>query len=140
MKISSVILLQINGWTAVLIGSLILIDPVGMFSTYGLQSNLSSGLLSELRAPGGLLLACGIIIIRNTLREELYEFGLQLSIMVYGGYGFSRLLSFAFDGAPPIEIMFATVIELMLCLLSMLVLWKRQKNSGFSKETPSAVA
>lgn len=132
MKKLTITLLHINGWLAVLIGSLILFNPVGMFSTYGLQSDLSSGLLSELRAPGGLLLASGLMIIRNTQKEELYDFGFQLSIMVYGGYGFARLLSFALDGRTPVEIIIATIIELGLCMFSVFILLKRQQARHFS--------
>ncbi len=56
----SVILLHVNGWTAVLIGSMIAFNPAAMMGTFGLPSELSVGLLSELRAPGGLLITCGL--------------------------------------------------------------------------------
>lgn len=121
-------LLHLNGWVAVLIGSLIVIDPVSLLSSYGLQSNLSTGLLSELRAPGGLLIVSGLIIVGSAVNIFPWEHGLQLSVMVYGSYGGVRLLGLAVDGLPPQEILIATGIELILCGLSILVLRRQRVN------------
>ena len=111
-------LLHLNAWIAFLIGGLIVLSPISMLSAYGFQSEISTGLMSELRAPGGLLIVCGLLILRSALSKENYQQGLQVSIMVYGGYGGARLLGFALDGQPPLEILLATAIELILCTLS----------------------
>jgi len=126
MKKLTVSLLQLNGWAAVLIGSYIVLDPVTMLAPYGLQSDLSAGLMSELRAPGGLLLICGLMIARCGLNSALHTQGLMLSIAVYGGYGGARLLGFILDGQPPIEILVATTIELVLLVLSSAVIYKQK--------------
>lgn len=126
MKNTTLLLLHINGWTAILIGSLMVIDPVSMLHSYGLQSDLSAGLLSELKAPGGLLIASGLMMIRYSISEALHERGLQTAIMVYGGYGSVRLLGIAVDGMPPFEILVATGIELFLCGVSLITFWKIQ--------------
>ena len=107
-------LLQLNGWVAVLIGSFIVLDPVTLLQPYGLQSELSAGLLSELRAPGGLLIGCGLLIVRCSIAAELHQLGLMASAMVYGGYGSVRLLGFLVDGQPPTEILIAFAIEVVL--------------------------
>ncbi len=124
MKKLTVSLLQLNGWVAVLIGSFIVIDPVSMLSNYGLPSDLSTGLMSELRAPGGLLIASGLLIIRYSLNSRLYDQGLLISVLVYGSYGSVRLISMLADGIPPMEILTATAIELLLFGLSLIAILK----------------
>lgn len=96
--------LHLNGWVAVLIGSFIVLDPASMLASCGLQSELSAGLMSELRAPGGLLLVCGLAIVFCSSRPAIVHSGLLLSIMVYGAYGSVRLLAMLIDGLPPVEI------------------------------------
>ncbi|MCP5347375.1 MAG: DUF4345 domain-containing protein [Gammaproteobacteria bacterium] len=110
--------LHVNGWVAVLIGSYIVLDPVSMITLNGLQSALSAGQLSELRAPGGLLFVCGLTIVFCASRPATVLSGLLLSIMVYGGYGSVRLLAMLLDGPPPAGIQLATAIEIGLCVLS----------------------
>ncbi|MEQ8409352.1 MAG: DUF4345 domain-containing protein [Gammaproteobacteria bacterium] len=120
--------LTLNGWVAVLIGSFIVFEPVNMLSGYGLQPNLSPALMSELRSPGGLLFACGLVIAHSALAADNYERGLKLSTMVYGGYGITRLLSIVVDGEPAVDIMLAAAIEIALLLLSGLALLKLNRN------------
>ena len=120
-------LLHVNGWVAVLIGSFIILDPISVLSSYGLQSDLSTGLLSELRAPGGLLLVCGLGIIFCATTPGYAHSGLLLSIMVYGGYASVRLLAILLDGVPPVEIQLAASIEVVLCGLSAFSLFKSEK-------------
>lgn len=122
--------LHLNGWVAVLIGSFIILDPVNLLAPYGLQAELSAGLLSELRAPGGLLLASGLVIVFCASRPSTARNGLLLSIMVYGGYGSVRLLAILLDGPPAAEIQLAMAIEAGLCLLSAMSLYKVQFRDG----------
>lgn len=122
-------LLHLNGWVAVLIGCFILIDPETMFSSYGLPTDLSAGLMSELRAPGGLLISSGLLIVRNSLTTQRHQRGLQVSILVYGSYGIARLLSISLDGLPPAEILTAMGIELGLVLLSIIALTALRQQS-----------
>lgn len=122
----TVSLLHLNGWVAVLIGSFIVMDPISMLSNYGLQSDLSIGLMSELRAPGGLLIASGLLIVRTSLNSKLFDQGLLVSALVYGSYGSVRLLSMLVDGLPPMEILIATTIEIVLFVLSLAAMNRRE--------------
>lgn len=124
-------LLHLNGWVAVLIGSFTVINPVSMLASYGLQSDLSAALLSELRAPGGLLTASGLAIVQSSLSADSFQRGLTLSVMVYGSYGSVRVLGILLDGIPATEILMATAIELTLCVVSIIALTtlhKRRRN------------
>ena len=118
MNKHSHVLLHINGWVAALIGVFIVVEPVTMLSPYGLQPELSNSLLSELRAPGGLLFFCGLAILYSAFTPNLRERGLYLSVMLYGSYATGRLLSILVDGMPQMEILAALTIESMLCGLS----------------------
>ena len=124
--------LHVNAWVAVLIGSIIMLDPVSLLAPYGLQADLSTGLLSELRAPGGLLLVSGLVIVFCASRPSTAHSGILLSIMVYGGYGSVRLLAMLLDGLPPAEIQLATAIEVGLCVLSAMSLHKLQLRDGLA--------
>ncbi len=115
-------LLQLNGWVLVLIGTYIILSPVGMLSPYGLQAELSAGLLSELRAPGALLLSSGLFIIHSAFNSSRHEQGFYLSVLVYGSYASARALGILLDGIPQIEIVAALAVELTLCGLSLAVL------------------
>ena len=121
-------ILHLNGWVAVLIGSFIVIDPASMLASYGLQSELSAALLSELRAPGGLLIACGLAIVQSTFSADNFQRGLTFSIMVYGSYGGVRVLGIFFDGIPATGILMATAIEFVLCMVSIIALTTLQKR------------
>ncbi len=125
-------LLQLNGWVAALIGSFIVLDPITMLEPYGLQPELTVGLLSELRAPGGLLIGCGLMIVRCSLDSDLYRLGLMTSALVYGSYGGVRLLGFLLDGQPPIEILTAFAIEFVLFALALYSYWRIRQVSGVS--------
>lgn len=113
------VLLHVNGWVAALIGIFIVLEPVSMLSPYGLQAELSSSLLSELRAPGGLLIVCGLTIVHSAIIPHFRERGLYLSVMVFGSYAAVRLFSTFLDGIPEIEILGALAIESILCALSL---------------------
>ena len=129
MSRAAITLLHLNGWVAVLIGSFIVLDPVSMLSSYGLQPAPSTGLLSELRAPGGFLIASGLFIVRCALQRQRYRQGFELSALLYGGYGFSRLIAWVADGQPPEAIVIAAAIELTLFAASLFMLMKgKEKN------------
>ncbi|MFK7864295.1 MAG: DUF4345 domain-containing protein [Pseudohongiellaceae bacterium] len=125
-------LLHLNGWVAVLIGVFIVIEPISMLSPYGLQTELSNSLLSELRAPGGMLIVCGLTIVHSAVVPHFRERGLYLSAMVYGSYAGGRLLSIFLDGIPQIEILSALAIELTLCGLSLVAIGNSRDNPALS--------
>lgn len=125
------VILQINGLVAILIGFTILLDPIAMLTPYGFQASVSTGLLSELRAPGGLLIVCGLMMSRYGFNSGDYRSGLQISIMVYGAYWSARMVGLLLDGSPPIEIWTAATIEFLLFFSSVLLMLKYRKESSY---------
>ena len=52
-----------SGLTAIGIGSAILLFPATFYATYGIELASDASLASEIRAPGGALLAMGLLML-----------------------------------------------------------------------------
>ncbi len=104
------------------IGAAILLVPHSFFAESGVTLGRDPSLLSEIRAPGGLLLASGVVVLLGAVWRSIRRRALMLAAIVYGSFGVSRLLSIAIDGMPSESLFGATGIELLLaalCLLSL---------------------
>ena len=73
-------------------------------------------LLSELKAPAGLLVITGSLMIVGSARSRLAKAALTLGGLVYGSYGLSRIFSLILDGWPSQALIIATAIELVLAV------------------------
>ncbi|MGH1364186.1 MAG: DUF4345 domain-containing protein [Calditrichia bacterium] len=114
-------LLAVSGLIALGIGFTILFQPHALFASNGIALGDDPNLLSEVRAPGGLLIGCGIAILLSTFRYRNLHFALMLSATAYGLFGMSRLISMLLDGVPSSPLIAATVVELLIggvCLLA----------------------
>jgi hypothetical protein len=117
------ILLGIAGVILLLVGAMTLLQPQVFFASEGITLGSDPGLLSEIRAPGGLLIGCGISILVGAFRPTITQTPLMLSAIVYGSFGLSRLLSMGLDGLPSTSLMGATVVELVIggwCVVALL--------------------
>ena len=74
-------------------------------------------LLSEIRAPGGLLATSALLILIGVFRQNLRSIALILTVLIYGSFGFSRLVSLVLDGIPSNSLLTATVIELVMAAI-----------------------
>ncbi len=102
------------GLTALGIGGFILLDPQMFFMQNGVVLGDSPDLLSEIRAPGGLLFAAGAVIFAGAVHERLTHIAQLTAVVVFGAYGVSRAISFAVDGAPSNALIAAMIIELAI--------------------------
>lgn len=117
------ILLNVAGVILLLVGAATLFQPQAFFATEGVILGSDPNLLSEIRAPGGLLIGCAIAILLGTLRQTITQTPLILAAIVYGSFGLSRLLSMVLDGVPSSSLVGATAVELIvggLCVGSLL--------------------
>ena len=117
------ILLGASGVILLLVGAATLLQPHAFFASEGIRLGNAPGLLSEIRAPGGLLIGCAISILLGAFRQTLTQTPLMLSAIVYGSFGLSRLLSIGLDGLPSASLMGATAVELAIggwCVVSLL--------------------
>ncbi len=123
--------LVIAGLVLLAIGLAVLVAPHGFHGSNGISLGDNPNLLSEIRAPGGLLAGCGIFILLGALRQRLRLQAMQLSTLVYGSYGVARLISLASDGMPSSSIVGATLIELIIALIGISMLWLSRNHTSY---------
>ena len=108
------VFLALSGTIAALIGLSVLFMPHAFFATNHITLGSDPNLMSEIRAPGGLLLASGVIMLCGAVMRSLIRAALLTGAVVFSMYGVSRLVSLAFDGMPSSSIFGALVIELVV--------------------------
>ena len=113
--------LGLSGALAAAIGASVLFFPHSFFATNHILLGSDPNLLSEIRAPGGLLLAAGAIMIAGAMLKSLLRSALFAAAIVFSMYGVSRLVSIALDGVPSSSIIGALVIELVIGMIASLL-------------------
>jgi len=116
------ILLGVSGMLLLIIGAAILLQPHAFFATSGITLANNPDLLSEIRAPGGLLVGCAVVILLGAFRQSITKSALILSAIVYGSYGFTRMFSMMLDGLPSASLIAAAAMEITvgaLCLFAL---------------------
>ncbi|MEM7248172.1 MAG: DUF4345 domain-containing protein [Acidobacteriota bacterium] len=99
---------------AVGIGAAILFFPTAFHASYGTTLGSDANLLSEIRAPGGALLALGCLMLIGAFVRSFTFASTSIAAAVYLSYGLSRLLSLGLDGMPDSGLLVAAALELGL--------------------------
>lgn len=130
MKNSKVLktILLISGLMLTGFGAAILFMPVEMAALNGIEFGGQISLLSETRAPGGALLASGILIMSGAFLAKLTFTSVVVSALVYLSYGLSRILSMATDGMPAEGLVQVAVLEIVTGLVCVFALVKYREN------------
>ena len=136
----TVIYLVIAGLLLLAIGSAILLAPLAFHGSNGVILGDNPNLLSEVRAPGGLLAASGIIILVGAFRVRLRVSAVQLATLVYGSFGLGRLMSMALDGMPSSSIVGATSLELIVAFVGLVILRRAHMQRTASRSFAAAPA
>ncbi|QDU83153.1 hypothetical protein Pla163_02500 [Planctomycetes bacterium Pla163] len=128
------LLLAASGLVAIGVGAALALDPVGFQAAQGIDAkHLAVGhhasALSELRAPGGALVAIGLVALAGAFRASLASAALVAAAAVYLGYGLARLSSLVLDGRPSDELLVALGFELVLGGLCALALLGRARST-----------
>ncbi len=133
------VILVISGLIGVAVGGAILLTPVAFHATSGIELGGNISLLNEIRAPGGALLASGILIISGAFLTELTFTSIVLSTLLYLSYGSSRIISMMADGKPAETLIQAAVLEIIIGLVCAFALVKYRKkhivHSEMAKDT-----
>ncbi|MFK7995269.1 MAG: DUF4345 domain-containing protein [Granulosicoccus sp.] len=124
-KIQAVVLF-VSGTLLALVGAAIITSPAAFFGSNSIELGQNISLLNELKAPAGLLLAAGIIMIIAVFREKHYNFALGLSALIYLSYAAGRTMSMVVDGAPASGLVLAAVLEAAIGLACLLVIQSRR--------------
>ncbi len=114
--------LAITGVLVVFVGGSLLLDPVGFEASAGLQLGRDASLLSEFRAPGGALLAGGIVIALGAFISRMAPLSTLVAAVILLSYGLSRIVGIALDGIPSATLLAAMAVELGVGVVSLLVL------------------
>lgn len=130
------IYLAIAGLLLLAIGGAILLAPHAFHGSNGIELGNNPTMLSEIRAPGGLLAGAAILALISVFRLGLRAFTTPLMVLIYGSFGLARLLSIMQDGMPAGSIIGATILELVVAAIGIAILW-RQRNAPASE---SAIA
>ncbi len=124
MKNSRVLkaILLISGLIAAGFGGVILLMPVAFYAENGVGLGGNVSLLNEIRAPGGAMLASGILVMSGAFVARLAFTATVMSAVLYLAYGLSRVLSILVDGVPIDGLVQATVLELVVGLVCLFAL------------------
>lgn len=129
----------ISGLTAAGIGLALLFFPVAFQSTSGIILGDNVNLLSETRAPGGLLFSSGLLILLGTFIPRLTFTAIVLSTLIYLSYGISRIFSMVIDGIPSESLVIATVLEIIIGLAAVYALLKYRPEGQKSGDARNAL-
>ncbi len=127
MKLRSVVtrrlVLLLSGLVACGIAGAIFVAPDAFYAGYGIDLGGDATLANELKAPAGVLLVSGLLMLAGVFRSALVVVSLATASTVYLAYGLSRVVSIAIDGIPHNAIVGAAVFELVVgavCLAMLL--------------------
>ena len=116
--------LVLAGLLLLTIGGTLILAPHAFHGGNGVVLGDNPNLLSEIRAPGGILVSSAIIILIGAFRAPLRLRAVQLTTLVYGSFGVPRLVSIALDGLPASSIVAAMALELAFALIGLVMLWR----------------
>ncbi len=116
-------LLVVSGLILVGIGGALLLAPEAMHAMNGVVLADNASLLSEIRAPGALLIGGGLIILVSAFVRTLMVSGLALSGLIYGTYAIGRLVSIGLDGLPADSLVTAAGLEVVLGVAGLIGAW-----------------
>jgi len=111
------------GLIAAGIAAMILFAPAAFYEGYAIEIGADISLANELRAPAGLLLLSGLLMLAGAFRSEFAIPSLTVATAVYLSYGLSRIASMAIDGVPHSGLVSAAVIEIAIggiCLVDLM--------------------
>ena len=124
------LILGLSGVCAVAVGAAILVDPVSFHAENGIVIGRDASSLSEARAPGGVRLVRGAVMLAGVFRRGLTAAVTGIAALVYLAYGASRLIGMAMDGMamdgmPASGLVTATVGEIVLGGANLVVVFSR---------------
>ncbi len=121
-QVARKLVLLISGLVAIGIAATILFAPDMFYAAYGIELAGNTNLTNELKAPAGVLLVAGLLMLAGVFRTHLTTAGLMVATAIYLPYGLSRLLSIALDGVPHSGLVGAAIFEIAVgavCLLAL---------------------
>ena len=128
-------LLALSGALLGGIGGSLLIAPRAFLGMSHIHVAPDPSLLSEVSAPGGILIIIAVLMILGSIKARFTDLALVAGALVYGSYGISRMVSMAINGLPTESLIVATVIELSVAAI--LVALKLRSTPRHSETKPA---
>lgn len=125
------LVLAFSGLIAVAIAGAILVSPSLFYAGYGIDVAGNATLVNELKAPAGMLLSAGVLMLAGAFMPRYIAISLVTATAVYLSYGLSRVVSIAVDGPPHDGMVSAASIEIAIgaiCLLTLLHFRRANRN------------
>lgn len=132
-------LLLTCGLLATGIAVTILFVPDAFYSGYGIDIGSDASLANELKAPAGLLLIAGLVMLAGVFKVKFAVPSLAMATMIYLSYGLSRLLSMAIDGIPHSGLVSAAALEIALGAVCFVELMRRRKTGLAGRDSAGGV-
>lgn len=98
------------------IGGALILAPRDFLAMSHVVVESDAGLMSELAAPGGVLLISSVLMLAGAVRIRFADPALVIGAILYGSYGAGRLISLMLHGLPPASLVAAMVIELAVAV------------------------
>ncbi len=108
--------LTASGSILIGIGSWLMSAPTIFLATSEVIVERDAGLISEVTAPSGMLVIIGAFMIFSAIKTRLASLGLAAGALVYGSYGFSRLVSHYLHGTPSDQLVVVMYFELGMAI------------------------
>lgn len=119
-----------------LIGGALMFDPKSFLAMNQVLVERDPGLMSELSAPSGVLIATAALMWVGAIKLRFARLALMVGAVIYGSYGIGRMVSLILHGPPSEALVSAMVIEVAVAvLLSALGLTTRSNNTASEIET-----
>ena len=134
---STQVALFLFGIIAVAIGFSVLFFPIQFEASADIVLEKSSSLLSEMRAFGGLIFVGGIVISLGVFKQSFIQLSVATSTILYLTVAFSRLVGMALDSMPSHAIVSATIAEIVIGGISMIMLLKRRTQKTVQRRVVS---
>jgi len=121
-QLATRLLLLMSGMAAMGIAVAILFAPSAFYAANGIEFGGNINLTNELKAPAGVLLAAGLVMLAGVFRTQWITASLVAATAIYLPYGLARLISMAIDGLPHSGLVSAAVFEIAIGAVCLLML------------------
>ncbi len=111
------LMLASSGALLGLIGGALMTSPKAFLEMSHVFVERDPGVMSELAAPSGILILTGALMWIGAFKLRFANLALIVGAVVYGSYGFGRLIAMALHGVPSQSLIMAMVIELGIALV-----------------------
>ncbi|MEM7329244.1 MAG: DUF4345 domain-containing protein [Pseudomonadota bacterium] len=130
-----------SGTVLGMIGSALMVSPKAFLETSHVFVERDPGLMSELAAPGGLLIVTGALMLMGAVKVRFASLALGVGAVVYGSYAIGRVISMVLHGLPSQSLISATILEVALAIVLgglWLRAWRKQNESEINPRLAQA--